>query len=150
MRSTNHTFSALKRRPSGICQSCIATEETFFSLPPFFFCTTTEETCTPSDAIQSCLLNVCCDTGQQASHTSSPELAWLAASLLWFLLHHETDTTTRTAKCFVQSFKSWAAQYNTWLLIQLMPKVVVFSFLFYKVMMTGSVQQKNDSTGDGN
>ncbi len=25
----------------------------------------------------------------------------------------------------------WAAQYNTWLLIKLTPKVVVFSFLFF-------------------
>jgi len=33
----------------------------------------------------------------------------------------------------MQSFWPWAARYNTWLLIKLPPKGVVFSFLFYKV-----------------
>ena len=31
---------------------------------------------------------------------------------------------------FVCVFVSWAARYNTWLLIELMPQGVIFSFLF--------------------
>jgi hypothetical protein len=43
----------------------------------------------------------------------------------------ETGGTTGRARTTSTSFNPWAARYNTWLLIKLTPKGVVFSFLFF-------------------
>jgi len=44
----------------------------------------------------------------------------------------ETGGTTGRARTTSTSFNPWAARYNTWLLIKLTLKGVVFSFLFYE------------------
>ncbi len=52
----------------------------------------------------------------------------------------EIRGTTGRAKTTLLPFNPWAARYNTWLLIKLTPKGVVFSFLFFSSKEAADVE----------
>ncbi len=72
-------------------------------------------------------------------HTNSREAGCVLSSKILRCLEQDcialarVDSNTGSYWCC-----SWAARYNTWLLIKLTPKGVVFSFLFFS---TGAVRR---------
>ena len=55
------------------------------------------------------------------------------SDLTLFEVRRELLNRVCSAQCSSHCLEGWAAWYNTWLLIELTPKGVVFSFLFFTV-----------------
>jgi len=61
----------------------------------------------------------------------------LATKLKPLLLQLVSCGTPKAAKVAIRCcLLPWAAQYNTWLLIKLTPKGIVFSFLFFSFLLS--------------